>query len=157
MATLWLLRLVGNGQRSLACCNTWGCKESDTTNQLNWTDPHPSSRIKASKVLSGKESGPNRILGFILVLGRSPGEGNGNPLQYSCWEIPWAWWAMVHGGLKNVRHNLVTKQQQQKSIHWQLQSVSLIVFMQLEWTVMGKKIDWWELNLSWNPDLLHCK
>ena len=21
--------------------------------------------------------------------GRSPGEGNGNPLQYSCWKIPW--------------------------------------------------------------------
>ena len=21
--------------------------------------------------------------------GRSPGGGNGNPLQYSCWEIPW--------------------------------------------------------------------
>ena len=28
-------------------------------------------------------------LGSIPGLGRSPGEGNGNPLQYSCWEIPW--------------------------------------------------------------------
>ena len=27
--------------------------------------------------------------GLIPVLGRSPGKGNGNPLQYSCWEIPW--------------------------------------------------------------------
>ena len=27
-------------------------------------------------------------LGSILGLGRSPGEGNGNPLQYSCLEIP---------------------------------------------------------------------
>ena len=26
----------------------------------------------------------------ISVLGRSPGEGNGNPHQYSYWEIPWA-------------------------------------------------------------------
>ena len=25
----------------------------------------------------------------ILGLRRFPGEGNGNPLQYSCWEIPW--------------------------------------------------------------------
>ena len=25
----------------------------------------------------------------IPGLGRSPGEGNGNPLQYSCWKIPW--------------------------------------------------------------------
>ena len=25
---------------SLACCNPWGCKELDTTEQLNRTDPH---------------------------------------------------------------------------------------------------------------------
>ena len=29
------------------------------------------------------------ILGSIPALGRSPGGGNGNPLQYSCLEIPW--------------------------------------------------------------------
>ena len=28
-------------------------------------------------------------MGSIPGLGRSPGEGNGNPLQYSAWEIPW--------------------------------------------------------------------
>ena len=27
---------VGDGQGALACCNSWGCKESDTTEQLNW-------------------------------------------------------------------------------------------------------------------------
>ena len=27
--------------------------------------------------------------GSVPVLGRSPGGGNGNLLQYSCWEIPW--------------------------------------------------------------------
>ena len=35
--------------------------------------------------------------------GRSPGEGNGNPLQYSCLENPMdggAWWATVHGVTK---------------------------------------------------------
>ena len=26
------------GQGSLACCNPWGCQESDTTKQLNWTE-----------------------------------------------------------------------------------------------------------------------
>ena len=39
--------------------------------------------------------------GLIPGLGRSPGEGNGNPLQYSCLENPMdreAWWA---GGLSN--------------------------------------------------------
>ena len=38
-------------------------------------------------------------LGSIPGLGRSPGEGNGNPLQYSCLENPrdqGAWWATVH-------------------------------------------------------------
>ena len=27
---------VGDGQGGLACCNSWGCKESDTTERLNW-------------------------------------------------------------------------------------------------------------------------
>ena len=37
-------------------------------------------------------------------LGRSPGEGNGSPLQYSCLENPMdrgAWWATVHGVAKS--------------------------------------------------------
>ena len=42
---------------------------------------------------------------------RSPGEGNANPLQYTCLENPMdtgAWGAMVHWVIR-VRHNLVTK------------------------------------------------
>ena len=42
-------------------------------------------------------------LGSIPGLGRSSGEGNGNPLQYSCLENPMdreAWWDTVHGGHK---------------------------------------------------------
>ena len=38
--------------------------------------------------------------GSIPGSGRSPGEGNGNPLQYSCLENPTdrgAWWTTVHG------------------------------------------------------------
>ena len=43
--------------------------------------------------------------------GRSPGEGNGNPLQYSCLENPMdrgTWWATVHG---------VAKSRTRQSIH----------------------------------------
>ena len=43
-------------------------------------------------------------LGLIPGLGRAPGEGNGNPLQYSCLENPMdggAWWAAVHGVTKS--------------------------------------------------------
>ena len=46
--------------------------------------------------------------------GRSPGEGNGNPLQYYCLRNHvdrGAWWATVHGSPR-VRHDLLTKQQQ---------------------------------------------
>ena len=42
--------------------------------------------------------------GSIPGSGRSPGEGNGNPLQYSCLENPMdggAWWTRVHGVAKN--------------------------------------------------------
>ena len=45
-------------------------------------------------------AGDTRDMGLIPGLGRSPGEGNGNPLQYSCLENPMdrgAWWAVVLG------------------------------------------------------------
>ena len=44
-------------------------------------------------------AGDIRDAGSIPGLGRSPGEGHGNPLQYSCLENPMdrgAWWAVVH-------------------------------------------------------------
>ena len=40
-------------------------------------------------------------VGSVLGSGRSPGEGNGNPLQYSCWEIPWT---EKPGGLQSMGH-----------------------------------------------------
>ena len=55
-----------------------GCKKSDTTEQLyllTYSDG------KASACNVGDP-------GSIPELGRSPGEGNGNPLQYSCLENP---------------------------------------------------------------------
>ena len=46
--------------------------------------------------------------GSIPGLGKSPGEGNGNPLWYSCLDNLMdrgAWWATVHG-VARVRHDL---------------------------------------------------
>ena len=40
------------------------------------------------KILSAN-AGDARDAGSIPGSGRSPGEGNGNSLQYSCWRIPW--------------------------------------------------------------------
>ena len=61
--------------------------------------------LKASQVvLVGKSLPANpeniRDTGSVPGMGRSPGEGNGNPLQYSCLENPMdrgAWWATVYG------------------------------------------------------------
>jgi len=53
----------------------------------------------------GKESAYNaEDLGSVPRLGSSPGQGNGNPLQYSCLENPMdrgAWQATVHGVTKS--------------------------------------------------------
>ena len=52
------------------------------------------------------DAGDVRDAGSIPGSERSPGEGNGNPLQYSCLENPMdrgAWWATVHGVTK--RHH----------------------------------------------------
>ena len=52
-----------------------------------------SSEVKASACNAGE-------LGLIPRLGRSLGEGNSNPLQYSCLENPidrGVWWAILHG------------------------------------------------------------
>ena len=50
--------------------------------------------------LSGKEFACNAgDMGSIPGSERSPREGNGNPLQYSCLRNPmdrWSWWATVH-------------------------------------------------------------
>ena len=56
----------------------------------------------------GKESACNAgDTGSIPGLGRSPGEGNGNPLQYSCLQNSMdrgAWWATVIGS-QRVGHD----------------------------------------------------
>ena len=60
----------------------------------------------------GKESACNaEDPASIPGSGRSPGEGNSNPLQYSCLENPMgrgAWGSTVHGAAR-IRHDLGTK------------------------------------------------
>ena len=55
-------------------------------------------------------AGDRRDMGLIPGLGRFPGGGLGNPLQYSCLKNPMvrgAWWAYSPWGLR-VEHNCVT-------------------------------------------------
>ena len=65
-----------------------------------------SSAVKGlPRWFSGEESTCNAgDLGSIPWLRRSPGGGNGNPLQYSCLKNPvdrGAWWATVHAVTKS--------------------------------------------------------
>jgi len=58
-------------------------------------------------------------MGLIPALGRSPGEGNGNPFQNSCLGNLMhrgAWWLVVHG-VTRVGHKLVTKHHHQQQSH----------------------------------------
>ena len=70
-----------------------------------------------------------RDTGSITELGGSPGEGNGNPLQYLAWEVPWTEepGRLQSMGLPRVGHDLVTKQQEfrkgnQRS-HWEFWAI----------------------------------
>ena len=64
-------------------------------------------------VSDGKESSCSAgDLDLIFGSGRSPGEGNGNPLQNSCLEISMnrgTWWASVHGVARSHKESDMTK------------------------------------------------
>ena len=50
---------VGDGQGSLTCCSPWGCKESDTTEQLNWTEQ---AGLRKGRVTSDQITNVRRII-----------------------------------------------------------------------------------------------
>ena len=62
---------------------------------------HPASKVAlmVKNLMANANAGDVRDTGSIPGLGRSSGEGNGNPLQYSCLENPMdrgTWWTTVH-------------------------------------------------------------
>ena len=81
-----LLPGKSHGQRSLVGYSPWGHKELDTTEQLDF---HFHFHVWMWE-LDCKESWvPKNWFFWIVVLYKTfPGEGNGNPLQYSCLENP---------------------------------------------------------------------
>ena len=70
---------VGDGQEGLACCSPWGHKESDTTEQLNWTelswwrDPESGQRRPGGCVGAGPEGQGASVRRWLV-------EGNGAKL-----------------------------------------------------------------------------
>ena len=78
-------------QHEAQCEARFGCGQERLKGLLWW--------------LSCKETPANAgDMGSVPESGRSPGGGNGNPLQYSCLEDPMetgAWWAAVHGATQS--------------------------------------------------------
>ena len=79
---------------------------------LGFQRPHDKMEIRSPRTgmtaspVAVVKSPPSRAggMGSVPGLGRSPGEGSGNPHQYSCLGNPMdrgAWWAIVHGGHKS--------------------------------------------------------
>ena len=103
---------VGDGQGGLVCCGSWGCKELDMTEWLNWTDWY----AWVSHMSQWVKNLPVRQLdtGSIPAWGRSLGEGN--PLQYFCLV------ATVHG---------VEKSQTQLSAHLRTHTHKHIAFINI--------------------------
>ena len=66
---------------------------------------HPASQVALVVKNLPASAGDARVVGSVPGSGRSPGGGNGNPLQYSCLENPTmdtrAWRATVHGAAKS--------------------------------------------------------
>ena len=77
------------------------------THACTHTHTHVHTDLKGtSQVVLGVKNPPANAgdAGSVLELGRSPGEGNGNPLQYPCLEKSMdrgAWWATAHGDTKS--------------------------------------------------------
>ena len=83
------------------------------------SSPFLQGRRGLPRWLTGKEFAYSAgDTGSLPGPGRSPGEGNGNPLQYSQLENPMhreAWWVTVHWGTR-VGHNLETATATAKSL-----------------------------------------
>ena len=98
--------MTGPGERDCgtACGSAPGemdavsAQAMEQNTQDRWFEGFPSGSVDKESVCSAGDPGSNP------GPGRSPGEGKGNPLQYSCLENPMdrrAWWATVHGAAKS--------------------------------------------------------
>ena len=91
-----------HGQRSLVGCSPKNLQGSQRVR--HWVTKHKASQVVLVAKNPPASAGDAKYAGSVPALGRSPGEGNGNPLQYSCLENPMnrrPWRATVNGVTKN--------------------------------------------------------
>ena len=72
---------VGDGPGGLACCDSWGLKESDTTEQLNWTELN---YIVKEAGFALRKEGKGKLVPFIVEPDHMPARG-----------LAWTWDAAV--------------------------------------------------------------
>ena len=111
--------LANQQQESIqVCCEAAETRQCFTSAKTGWGRKQSLGKKYTGLPwsLSGKESTCDAgDLGSVPGLGRSPGEGNGYPLQYSCLDNPidrGAWWATIHGVMKSwmtERHTFTHK------------------------------------------------
>ena len=80
-------------------------------------------------------------LGLIPVLGRSPGERHGNPLQYSCLENPMdrGAWQLQSMGLQRVGHEWAT---QHACTHWISLMAKTVKHLPTMWETRLQSLAW---------------
>ena len=84
---------VGDGQWGLACCDSWGCKESDTTERLNWTDLKDYLFVCAGSQLW-------HVGSSIFILACGIFSDNIRTLSCGLWDlIPWPGFELGHPAL----------------------------------------------------------
>ena len=91
---------VGNGQRGLACCGSWGRKELDTTERLNCTDWCIYLGFPGGATGKEPTCKKHKRHEFDPWVGKIPWRGACNLLQYSCPQNPMdrgAYWAVILG------------------------------------------------------------
>ena len=125
------------------CFDQWNIRRYDTSRCF------PGGSAVKNAPINARDTGD---VGSIPESGISPGEGNGNPLQYSCLENPMdrgAWQAAAHG---------VEKSRTQLSVHVQLstwykqriksaRTLGLPYFAPWEWHVRRPELASWRMSI----------
>ena len=101
---------VSDGQGGLACCSLWGHKESDMTEQLNWTDMYMHKGFSSGSVVKKKKKKYTchaGAAGSHSGSGRPSGEGMATHSSILARRIPWieepGWLQSM--GSQRVRHS----------------------------------------------------
>ena len=114
MNTLWPQEALSalRTERKLLWPEWKGQGAERSSRQLEWAGPDHSGSVSHGKRPGGSDGKASVYnagdLGLIPGLGRFPGEGNGNPLQYSCLENPMdggAWCRLLSMGSQRLEHN----------------------------------------------------